>query len=71
MIIFPLSISAKIVLILIACFLAMIWSMMTYPQFWKRRFRKSNQQSKFLKVLTTFSDAKERKKFRKEQKRNE
>ena len=68
MMIFPLSIPAKIILIIIAFFIGMIWSMMTYPEFWKRKFRKSNQQSKFLKALTTFADAKERKKIRKEQK---
>jgi len=68
MIIFPLSIPAKIVFILIACFIGAIWSMMTYPDFWKRRFRKGNQQSKFLKALNKFSDAKERKKIRKARK---
>lgn len=64
MMIFPLSWPAKIVLMLICIFIGMIWSMMTWPEWWKRRFRK-DRQSKLLKALDTFHDAKERKKLRK------
>lgn len=65
MMIFPLSIPAKIVLILIMIFIGMIWSMMTYPDWWKRRIRKGDRQSKLLKALDSFSEAKQRKKARK------
>jgi hypothetical protein len=64
MMIFPLSIPAKIVLILICMFIGMIFSMMQWPEFWKRRFRQ-DRPSKLLKALDTFQAAKERKKLRK------
>lgn len=50
MIIFPLSWLGKIVLIIIAVFLGMIWSMLQWPDWWIKRLRK-NSKSKFLKEL--------------------
>ncbi len=64
MMIFPLSWPAKIVLMLIAVMIGLIWSMMQYPEWWKRRIRRGSQ-SKLLKALDSFQDAKERKKQRK------
>lgn len=40
MIIFPLSIPGKIILILIAVVLGLIFSMIQWPQFWKNLLRK-------------------------------
>jgi len=65
MMIFPLSIPAKIVFVLVCLFIGMIFSMMQWPDFWKKKFRKGNQQSKLLKALDSFSEAKERKRLRK------
>ena len=41
--IFPLSIPAKIVLVLIAIFLGLIWSMLQWPGWWKKHFRKQSE----------------------------
>jgi hypothetical protein len=47
MIIFPLSIPGKIVLILIAIVLGLIWSMLQWPDFWKRKLGKSPDEPLF------------------------
>jgi hypothetical protein len=64
MMIFPLSVFAKIALVLIMLFIIMIYTMMAYPEFWKRRFRQ-DRPSRFVKALDSFQAAKERKKLRK------
>ena len=43
MIIFPLSWPAKIVLILIALFLGLIFSMLQWPGWWRKHFRKQSE----------------------------
>lgn len=42
--IFPLSVPGKIVLILIAIFLGLIWSMFQYPATWKRLLGKKPEE---------------------------
>lgn len=47
-VIFPLSVVGKVVLIIIAITLGIIWSMLQFPAFWKRVLRKG-KKSKILK----------------------
>ena len=48
MIIFPLSIPGKIVLIIIAAIIGLIWSMLMWPEWWKAKLRKGGH-SQYLK----------------------
>lgn len=50
MVIFPLSVPGKIVLMLIAILLGLIWSMLQFPGMWKRLMRKGGQ-SRFYKAM--------------------
>ena len=42
-VIFPLSIPGKIALTLIAVFLGLIWSMMQWPAWWKKKLGKKDK----------------------------
>jgi hypothetical protein len=43
MIIFPLSTPGKIILILIAIALGLIWSQLMWPGYWRKLFKKTEQ----------------------------
>ena len=66
-VIFPLSIPGKIVLTLIAISLGIIWSMLQFPSFWKKRFREGSD-SKLLKKFERLDALKKTKKIQKQNK---
>lgn len=49
-IVFPLSWPGKVVLLLIAVVLAIIWSMLQFPMWWKKKIR-GGEKSKFYKMM--------------------
>ena len=44
--IFPLSTSGRIILILIAVVIGLIWSMFQFPDFWRRLYKKQKPEVK-------------------------